>query len=284
MGYKIAVIADVHSNIEALDAILKELDNMDIDDIVVAGDHIGDGPAPSLVLDILINRDVKVIRGNREDYVQSYLDGEHPDWDNHLQIAPMVWTSRNITDEQVEWIRRLPDQITFDTPYASVRVVHGSPRRTNELIKKDNIKLIEEALSTVDEDILICGHNHQRYNVKMNGTLIVNPGAAGLPFMKAGSAPYSIISYEDGVWSVEERCAYYDIDKLIKRFYESTLINCGAWTRAVIASLKSGKVVTITFLRYAIEVAKSHGFDTTRGLIPDEYWLEAEKTFDWEKY
>lgn len=284
MGYKIAVIADVHSNIDALEAIFDELESMDIDDIVVAGDHIGDGPAPSLTLDFLMKRDVKVIRGNREDYVQSYLSGEHPDWDDHVQIAPMVWTSKNITKAQVEWIRRLPDQITFNTPYASVRVVHGSPRRTNELIKRDNLNLIEEALSTVDEDILICGHNHQQYHTAMNGTLIVNPGSAGLSFTKAGSTPYSLITYENGVWQAEERYAHYDMDALLKRFHDSTIMNCGAWTRAVITSLVSGEVVTIGFLRHAQAVAKSHGFDTTRGLIPNEYWLEAEKMFDWDKY
>jgi hypothetical protein len=120
--------------------------------------------------------------------------------------------------------------------------------------------------------------------MNMNGTLIVNPGAAGLPFMDAGNAPYSIISYKDRSWTVEDRCARYNIDKLIARFNASTIMDCGAWTRAVMASLTSGKVVTITFLRYAIDVAKSHGFDTSKGLIPNKYWLEAERTFDWDRY
>ncbi len=280
LTYTIAVITDIHSNYTALKAIFNELSDIDIDEIVIAGDHIGDGPNPNLTLDFIRNLNAHVIRGNREEYLVSYHNKKYPYWDEYLQIRSMVWTYNNVSKTNFDFIKDMPNQLVFEAVGSSIRVVHGSPRSVGELILKHQNELINQALAGVSEDILICGHCHQMWHRKVNNTLIVNAGSCGLPFMKAGSAPYSLLIFENGAWKVEECCAHYDINELLYIFNASSIMDCGAWTKAVIASLKSGNIITLEFLRYAKKYALSCGWEDDGGLIPNDYWIKAEKTFD----
>jgi putative phosphoesterase len=282
--YKIAIISDIHSNFSALGAIFDELSTMNIDDIVIAGDHLCDGPDPNLCIDFIKSKKGKIIKGNREDYLISYHKGMHPDWIDSLQLEPLLWTYENLKKENFEYISNLPEQIVFEAVGISIRVVHGSPRRANELILKHQKELIEQALASVSEDILLCGHCHQMWHADVNNTLIINPGSAGLPFLDAGSAPYSVLVFDKGNINVEEHCARYDIRELILRFEKSKISDCIGWPKAVIASLKSSKIVTLEFLYYAKKIAVSQGWKDDGGLIPNQYWIEADKKFHWQKY
>ncbi len=278
----ILVLSDIHGNLFALKAILDDVKDLSIRHIFIAGDHFGDGPQPREVIDTIINSNAHVIKGNREEYLMDYIDGKHEDWHHALQMKAFIWNQAQFNDDHIRWIRSLPEQYTLTLHDTTMRMVHGSPRKVNELIHHDDAELIMEALASVDEDILICGHCHQQYHTTVNGTLIVNPGAAGLPFMPPGSAPYTLLHYTDHGWMVEECRAHYDLDTYLKSF-DGSYIQCGAWVRSVIASLKSGKVVTLRFLKHAANHARSFGWDG-RGLIPNNYWEEADKTFPWHLY
>ncbi|MCK5128619.1 MAG: metallophosphoesterase family protein [Clostridiales bacterium] len=282
--YIIAVISDIHSNFVALKAVFEELSNIDIDDIVIAGDIIGGFLQPNQTVELVQKANAKVIHGNREDYLRYYNDGTHNNWDQYYQMLPVVWMHRKLTKNNMNYLFDLPNQITFDVNDTKFRVVHGSFRKTNELIYKHETKKIEKVLANVEEDILICGHCHQQWHARANDTLIVNPGSVGISYIKGGYAPYSLLVFKDGRWYVEEKTVKYDPNKIREAFRKADIDNYSPWEMMLMHSTEDGKIATLAFLDYAKKYAISKGWDGKGGLIPNNYWLEAEKVFDWKNY
>ena len=203
--------------------------SVDVDKIIVAGDIIGGFVQPNQTVDIIRRSDAQAIHGNREDYLRHYLEGRHDAWKNFDQMKPITWTDKELTDSNKNYLLNLPPQITFDVFDTTFRVVHGTPRRVNELVYKYESDKIKEALAVIDEDILICGHSHQQWNAYVDGTLIINPGSSGLSFRRGGMAPYTILSYENGAWRVEEKQVAYDIDEVEDALKRRVLKNYAAW-------------------------------------------------------
>lgn len=282
--YKVGIVSDIHSNYVALKAVFDEFEKLNLDEIIVAGDIIGGFTQPNQTIDIIKSSSAKVIHGNREDYLRDYLDGMHSNWSKFHQMKPVTWTNTELTQENKNYLLNLPSKIIFTTMGASIIVVHGSPRRVNELIYKHEIDKIKEALASVSEDILICGHNHQQWSNKVDGTLIVNPGSAGLSFRKGGMAPYTILSYKEGVWSVKEKLASYDTGETRRAFESSGAMYYKPWENMLMHSIEDGKVATLAFLNYVKKFAISNGWDGKVNLIPNEYWHKANETFDWEGF
>jgi len=203
--YTIAALSDIHANMQAFAAVMDDAEKHGADAIIVAGDHVGDGPDPAAVVDALRSMDAHIIRGNREEYIADHHAGLSPHWEGSVQMLPLKWTYDRLGPERIRWLTGLPEQKVIRAPGASIRIVHGSPRKTNELIHRQNIGLIRDALASVPEDIIVCGHCHQQYHMALDKTLVVNPGALGLPFIEPGFAPYTLLIHENGAWSAQER-------------------------------------------------------------------------------
>ncbi len=282
--YKIALISDIHSNFVALKSVMKEIEKEGVDDIVVAGDNIGLFVQPNQTVEFLQKLDAKVIQGNSEDYLRGYDDGTKAHWSNFHQMTPMVWTHGKLTDDNREYLLQLPAQLTFEACGTSFRVVHGSLDKVNELIYKHETGKIRKKIACAKEDIVICGHNHQQYHMKLDGTLIVNPGSAGISFMGNGIAPYSLIVRTNGKWKVEERQAVYNTHEVAAAMKKSDISNYAPWESMLIRSITDGKVATIAFIKFAYRYAKKNGWDGKGDLVPNEYWHSAYKNFDWANY
>lgn len=282
--YKIGIVSDIHSNFVALKAVFDEFSKLNLDDIVIAGDIIGGFTQPNQTIELIKNSGAKVIHGNREDYLRGFLEGKYANWSKFHQMKPVTWTDRELTAENKDYLLNLPTHIKFNVMDTSIIVVHGTPRRVNELVYKYEMDKIKESLASVSEDILICGHNHQQWNNKVDGTLIVNPGSAGLSFRKGGMAPYSILTYANDIWSVEEKLAPYDTSENRKAFATSQVHHYSPWENMLLHSIEDGKVATLAFLTYVKKHAISNGWDGVSNLIPNEHWHAANDAFDWDNY
>ena len=280
--YKIAVISDIHSNCVALAAIVRDVLKEGADKIVVAGDIIGGFTQPNEAVELLREIGADVIYGNREDYLRDYIAGEHPLWDKFDQMLPITWTNKILTDENKSYLLNLPANLVFDVADTKIRVVHGTPRRTNELIYKYEHEKIKKIMAIVPEDVLICGHSHQQWNRLVNGTLIVNPGSSGLSFRKGGMAPYTMLYFEAGKWRADERQVHYDTADSKAAFESSGIAHYEPWANMLMHSIADGKVATLAFLTYAKEYAISKGWDGDDGLMPNDFWRAANEKFDWD--
>ena len=165
---KIAVISDIHANMEALTAVLEDIRRQNINQIYCLGDVIGYGPNPVECLDTVFAICDLVLLGNHEEAVLTGAFGFNPtakeavDWTRH-QLKPS-WLSLGNTKERWENLKRLPLAYTED----EFLFVHGSPRdpTMEYILRSDTDDLfgdVPEKIRQIFEQIdKVCyvGHTH----------------------------------------------------------------------------------------------------------------------------
>lgn len=232
---KIAIISDIHSNIYALEAVLKDIESKNVDLIACTGDLVGYGTRPNEVIETIRKNRVLTIMGNYDDAIGNYrlvcgCDYKDPK-DAEKASASMSYTLQNTSEENKAYLRNLPKDsiITFNDK--TIRFVHGSTRLINEYLK-ENSTVATEVMSELKEDILVCGHTHIPYTKEYNGKLLVNAGSVGKPKTDNPNANYVIIYLQNSdevskVQSkveVEIREVNYDFEKAAKEIEENDIL------------------------------------------------------------
>lgn len=302
---RLAILADVHGNLPALEAVLAEVDSIGVDGILVAGDMV-DGPQPLGVLHTLRARQACMIRGNREKYMLAYYHGQTPPtWQTSEQWASLRWIYRRLDREALEHMAALPEQrtIAFDGA-APIRMVHGAPQGVSTLLLPgrdpdsmapfERARLValsyrqadlEDALAAVDEPVLVCGHSHTPWQrvreVAGQRRLALNPGSVGGPLNGDPRAQYALLTWQDGAWQAEHRLVAYDLDRLQAAYQETRFVEQGgAFAYGTMVATVTGTNVLGVFVRYLADLAARAGF-TDYDTIPDAVWQQATASFDW---
>jgi putative phosphoesterase len=281
---KLAVLADIHGNLPALKAVLKDAEKNNVNGFIIAGDHVGDGPQPGEVVDRIRSLGGWIIKGNREEYTISYNDGLHEDWNRHNQMYAAVWTQQCLDRSQIDYLRSLPEQLVVDLSGTSpIRVVHGSPLDIYEhLYPNKELEKLKRAVNSIKEPVLVCGHTHEAWSRVVHEKLVVNPGSVGVHFNDKICAEYSILAWSGEYWREEHRYVKYDICEVEEAFARTGLFNTGgaAWTKATLYSIKTGRNIAENFLKFAYEFARKEGMGEQK-LIPNELWERAAELWDW---
>jgi putative phosphoesterase len=180
---RLAVLADVHGVLPALEAVLAEKDVRAAHTVVVAGDVVS-GPQPREVFERLKAMGDRVVwvRGNADreavGMARGTFSGVAPD-----AVSP--WAASELTDAQVEWLDALPTTVTF----GDVLVCHGTPRDDNEVVLVDSpIPRWLEVLDGVPDSIrtVVCGHTHMPFVRQVDRRTVVNAGSVGMPYGAPG--------------------------------------------------------------------------------------------------
>ena len=102
---KYAILGDIHSNWEALTAVLADADAQGVNEYVCVGDVVGYNADPVACLEKVKSLDCVTVQGNHDHYCSNtvQLNDFHP-----LAARVVEWTRAQLSDEQVEWLRRLP--------------------------------------------------------------------------------------------------------------------------------------------------------------------------------
>jgi predicted phosphodiesterase len=211
---RLAVIADLHGNLPALEAIIDDMAQYAPDAVVVVGDLINFGPFSAEVLARVFDLGWAVIRGNHEFYL---LDHDTPRAPDHWRTYTTPgWLRRTIPPDLQRRVAALPDTLTLYYPDAPpLRVVHGYPDTHWDGMYPSTPD--DEAIAHyrgVREESIVCGHIHltQTRTLRENGRCwrIFNPGSAGLPLDgRPGEAPYLILDGSVDGWQptfVRARC------------------------------------------------------------------------------
>jgi predicted phosphodiesterase len=244
---RIAVLSDIHANRVAFEAVRAAIAARKPDRVVVAGDAINRGPEPRPCLEALLrlqrNEGWLFIKGNHEDYV---LDARNRHdaltaWERDL-YQHTEWTLREIHDLAQE-IERWPDQLSLTGPDGSeVRFVHASMRGNRCGIYADMEEPLLVELTAPPPAVLVAGHTHIPFIKRVNGTLIVNAGAAGLPFDGNPDASFAIIEWDFGEWRAEIIRIPYDRAAAERAFTQSTYIEEGGpLARLVLEELRHAR-------------------------------------------
>ncbi|MFX1475741.1 MAG: metallophosphoesterase family protein, partial [Promethearchaeota archaeon] len=280
---RLAVLADTHGNLPALNAVLQELERHQVDGYIVAGDLTG-GPQANETIRLLRELDCWMIQGNSDTNLLQYVAGGAPEgWYTSLQWALLRWTARDISPDNLAFLQSLPAQRVVELANTSaIRVVHGSPRNPAEhLYPAFDPVAVNIAFRQITEPVLVCGHTHIPWKLERDYRLILNPGAVCGPLNGELGAQYAMLTWEKKRWQPTHHLVTYDLRLIRKAFQESGLLTeGGTLARAFLLSIETGRNVAGGFLSHAYKLAATMGF-TGQEIIPDSVWTKAAETFNW---
>ena len=229
-----AVISDVHGNLEALTAVLEDIDSVGVDRIVCLGDVAGYGPSPAECMRLVMDRCELTLLGNHEDAVLHGADSFNP-----IAEAALLWTREQLKDRE---ILRFIQGLKSASLEADRLYVHGSVRDSlMEYVREAESyasfrRTVEEIRETFTLfNLCFTGHNHRaflgteegalnprtgpsRFNVS-DAKLYVCVGAVGQPRDDDWRASYVLF---DGEY-VQFRRVPYEVETTARRIREAGL-------------------------------------------------------------
>src|SRR5512133_1406444 len=281
---RLAILADIHGNLTALEAVLGDLAWRAPDArLVIAGDLVG-GPQQEAVITRLRELGAPMVRGNGEDYLARIETGTTPAaWLTHRQYAMARWTYDQASPAARDFLRTLPVRLKIELPGAdSVLVFHGGPDNTNEHLHPALTPgALERAFACTTETVLVCAHSHLPWQARQGQRLAFNPGAVCAPLDGSIGAQYGLLSWRETGWQAETFTIPYDLAAFEHAYRASGVLETGPLARAHLTSLLRGRDWGDAFIRHAVQLAKAAG-EPYSPCVPDEIWSQAEQTFPWD--
>jgi len=236
---KIAIISDIHGNLESFKAVLKDIKEKNIDKIICLGDIIAKGSNQHECIELVKSNCDIVLQGNCDWYFTSSIDLSNK---SKQDIDRIHWNKSKLTQENVEYLSKLPYCFEFYMSGRLVRLFHATPEKINDFVGNiDSIdrlyKLFLPSKNTTSNeiaDIVIYGHIHTPFIQRIYNRTIINTGSVGNSIdvfrndKKDGNvknttvANYLIISGNYNSKNIDEKISYelisipYDIDKELK--------------------------------------------------------------------
>lgn len=229
---KIALIADVHANVFALQAVVSDARARGAAEFWDLGDATGYNPFPNETIALLRRLKAKSVLGNYDKKVLHFAK-EKVHWKKDKdadKYFSFEWTSQNLCWWHKRYLRSLPLKRTLRQPPFSFLLVHGSPAAIDEGLGQDTpYARLEELASLVRVDVVLGAHAHSPMDKKASGVRFVNPGSVGRPFDKDPRASYALLDITGGLLRVEHHRVDYSLEKNLARMkklgFPSSLID-----------------------------------------------------------
>ncbi|WJE50682.1 metallophosphoesterase family protein [Bacillus cereus] len=230
---KIAVISDIHGNIPALDAVLKDIKLRGIERIFCLGDLVGKGPHSSEAIEVIRKECEHVVMGNWDDFIT-----------RPSEFETLQWHQKQLSEEQLNYLRELPFSIEFIMSGKLIRMFHASPRSLYERVQPGapreqrislfgNSDLTENIEGEREPDVVCYGDIHQAYVQNFRGKTLCNAGSVGNP-LEITQASYLIF---EGLYNQKEVASFsiqlvrvpYDIELAIQLAEEAEMPELDAY-------------------------------------------------------
>ena len=211
----LGVIADIHGNAVALDAVLGDLEP--VDELVCLGDVAEGGPQPVESVDRLRELGCPIVLGNTDEWLFDFVsDGVEP-----ARVAQGQWTIDRLGEERVAFLRSFHATVQI----RDVLCFHGSPRSNEELLQPTTPDDdFEDRLGGADARVLTGGHIHLQWTRRFRGSLFFNPGSVGMAndFKRAARdrgfdryAEYAVLHLDGDRLSLDLRRVPYDVERVV---------------------------------------------------------------------
>lgn len=235
---RVAVIADIHGNLIALEAVLADMAGAGIDQVVCLGDVAATGPQPRETVERLRGLGCPVIMGNAD---AAFLRPMHlsPADEEGRRFADIdQWCASQLTPEDLRYIRTFQPTLTLPLgDDATLLCFHGSPRRNIDSITVTTSEAtLTRMLGGASATVLAGGHTHLPFIRRHKQATFLNPGSVGLPYELLDAGPrnppwaeYGIIDAHAGALTIELRRVPIEVDLVIQAALRSGMPHAEWW-------------------------------------------------------
>jgi len=234
---KYLILSDLHSNSEALTAVLRRVKRKKFDKVVVLGDFVGYAANPNKVIDLLhgLKHPKVYIRGNHDKVASGIDSGENF---NSVALAAARWTTAKLTPPNLRFIKQLPKgPLEVDNQFI---ICHGSPLDEDAYVFSDYDAYL--IFRESPGDVIFFGHSHipsiftlepngirveairgdmKRIHLERGKRYLVNPGSIGQPRDRNIRSPFMIFDSESRMIHFER--VEYNLDRTREKIYRAGL-------------------------------------------------------------
>ena len=230
-----AVISDLHSNLEAFNAVLHHIDAAGVDTTICLGDIVGYNADPNGCIELVRERQIGSILGNHESWVCGFTS---LDYLSSTVRQATLWTREQLSEENLTFLKGLPRKLPFDD---GALAVHGWVNDTDRYILTPGDALANFELLSRDPlpyGLCFFGHTHLRkcYSLQDSTVLshrdealrlgedsryLVNPGSVGQPRDYDRRASFAL--YDTDIPEVRFFRVDYDIETCCRKIIDAGL-------------------------------------------------------------
>ncbi len=229
-----AVLSDIHANLEALSAVISDTKKRGIKNIIFLGDAVGYGPDPEVVVEILKSECISMIAGNHD---RAVIEPELDEYFNEIARLAIVWTRSVLSERVKRFFKNLPFVSRYKHNEIDILSVHASPREPEKWHYILTLRDAQINFYYFNEKICFIGHSHYPFVVeradsgeltvrtdnpfilKDNCRYIINAGSVGQPRDGDPRACYVIFNGRE----IEFIRLQYDLKKTQKKMKEAGL-------------------------------------------------------------
>lgn len=205
---KIAVISDVHSNYNALEKVICEIEKLDCHHKICLGDMVGYYDKPNEVIDCLKYYDFKCVKGNHDKFIL----GEIAYKTENERLYGINRHRKELSQANILFLKECPDYIDFQ--YKDKKYFFCHSLKSNCQIY---LNCVEDILNNYNDiktyDYYFHGHTHRKNYLNVNNHIIINPGSVGQQRDKSWKPSFGIMDTETNEWNVLS--VEYDIKQYI---------------------------------------------------------------------
>lgn len=210
---RVAILADIHGNLPACEAVLSDIERQAPDFVVAAGDLALRGAHPRETVELLFDRCDALLMGNTDAYIGgNYLHGAYRERD-HWKSNLLAWTRDQLGAERVRALGELPFSVRYSPRRGQdLYICHANPRNLEDSLDPtmDEASL-RRYLREVDAATVAFGHLHFPYRRRFGRMVLADVAAVGIPRDGDLRPAYGLFTFTPRGWRVQIRRVRYPV-------------------------------------------------------------------------
>ena len=266
----IALIADIHANTPALEAVLEAIRGKKPDMILSLGDQVNLGPCPRETLALLREAGARCLSGNHERYILSAMRGDP------------AYAGANFASLRFNASRLKAEDITFEETFdlEGITFCHSMPGDDRFPMNDPALALPRLRVLRFDRPRhIICGHGHNPTHYQLPGLRVDGIGSAGCMDEGApGIATYTLLQLEGGAAVLKPINVAYDAQRLPRLFRSSGMADyCPVMAHITCLQMMRNRDFLVPFVRQALSLSAARG-ETHVSL---QTWQDTDAAYPW---
>ncbi|MBQ7885381.1 MAG: metallophosphoesterase [Clostridia bacterium] len=267
---RIALIADVHSNLLALEAVMKAVKKHKPDRIISLGDQVNLGPCPRETLALLKAENAACLHGNHERYILSAMAGD-PGYAG-ANFASLRYNASLLTAQEITF----PQEMQLE----GVTFCHAMPGDDRFPVFEPELALPRLREMTFDQPThIVCGHGHNPSHIHSGNVTIDSIGSVGcMDDGVPGTAPFVILTLEHGQAMLRPYYVSYETRHMKDIFKRSGMADyCPVMAHLICLQMTRNQDFLVRFVQSALTISRARG----ESIISSQSWLDTDAAFDW---